>query len=106
MVIMVFNLATSFPASVFNSYITANEQYVFQKLLQMIRVVVDPLLVLPVLLLGYKSVGMVVVTTLLTLTIEISNIMFCFTRLHIRFSFREFDLGLLKEVAVFPRLSS
>lgn len=38
MVIMVFNLATSFPASVFNSYITANEQYVFQKLLQMIRV--------------------------------------------------------------------
>jgi len=101
MVIMVFNLATSFPASVFNSYITANEQYVFQKLLQMIRVVVNPLLLLPVLLLGYKSVGMVVVTTLLTLTIEISNIMFCFTRLHIRFSFREFDLGLLKEVAVF-----
>ena len=34
MAIMVFNLATSFPASVFHSYITANEQYVFQKLLQ------------------------------------------------------------------------
>jgi len=37
MTIMVFNIALSFPASVFNSYITANEKYVFQKLIQMIK---------------------------------------------------------------------
>jgi len=32
MAIMVFNLSLSFPASVFNSYITANEEYIFQRL--------------------------------------------------------------------------
>jgi O-antigen/teichoic acid export membrane protein len=60
MAIMVFNIALSFPASVFNSYITANEKFVFQKLLQMIKVVANPFLVLPVLLLGYKSIGLVI----------------------------------------------
>ena len=98
MAIMVFNLATSFPASVFHSYITANEQYVFQKLLQMVRVVANPLLVLPILLMGYKSVGMVVATTLLTLAIEVSNIVFCLKRLDMRFSFRQFDFGLINTV--------
>ena len=101
MAIMVFNLATSFPASVFNSYITANEQYVFQKLLQMVRVVANPLLVLAVLLMGYKSVGMAVATTLLTLAIDVSNIVFCAKRLNMRFSFQQFDLGLMKEMTVF-----
>lgn len=101
MAIMVFNLATSFPASVFNSYITANEQYVFQKSIQIIRTVVNPLVMLPVLLLGYKSVGMVVVTTILTIAVEISNVIFCIKRLNMKFSFRQFDFSLMKEMTVF-----
>ncbi|HQE50262.1 MAG TPA: oligosaccharide flippase family protein, partial [Fervidobacterium sp.] len=96
MTIMVFNIALSFPASVFNSYITANEKYVFQKLIQMIKTVVSPFVMLPVLLMGYKSVGMVVVTTLLTIIVEISNAVFCFKRLNMKFSFREFDFALMK----------
>ena len=101
MVIMVFNIALSFPASVFNSYITANEKFVFQKLLQMIKVVAHPFLVLPVLLLGYRSVGMVVVTTALTILIEISNVIFCLRKLDMRFSFKEFDFTLMKEMTIF-----
>ena len=49
MAIMVFNLALSFPASVFNSYITANEEYIFQKVIQMVKTIVNPFLMLPVL---------------------------------------------------------
>ena len=101
MAIMVFNIALSFPASVFNSYITANEKYVFQKLIQMIKTVVSPFVMLPVLLMGYKSVGMVVVTTLLTIVVKISNAVFCFKRLNMKFSFREFDFALMKEMIVF-----
>lgn len=56
---------------------------------------------LPVLLMGYKSVGMVVVTTLLTIIVEISNAVFCFKRLNMKFSFREFDFALMKEMIVF-----
>ena len=99
--IMVFNLSLSFPASVFNSYITANEEYLFQKFLQMIRVVISPLVMLPVLLMGFKSVGMVIVTTILNITIEISNAVFCFRKLKIEFSFHKFDFALMKEMAIF-----
>lgn len=101
MAIMVLNLALSFPTSIFNSYITANERYIFQKTLQMIRTVVNPFVMLPVLLLGYKSIGMVMVTTLLTIIVEISNMIFCFKELNIKFSFRKFDFSLMKEMAVF-----
>ena len=101
MLIMVINIAISFPGVVFNSHITANEQFIFQKFLQMIKVVVNPLLVLPVLLLGYGSVGMVVVTTILNLSIEIANVVFCFKKLDMQFSFRHFDFSLMREMTLF-----
>ena len=99
--VMVFNIALSFPASIFNSYITANEEYVFQKLLQMIKTLLNPMIMLPILLMGYKSIGMVVVTTVLTISVEISNLIFCFKKLKMKFIFTKFDLKLMKEMAVF-----
>lgn len=101
MSIMVFNIAVSFPTSIFNSYITANEKYVFQKILQMIKVVVNPFMVLPILLMGYKSIGLVVVTTIITIFVETSNIIFCFKKLKIRFYFKQFDFSLMKEMTIF-----
>jgi len=101
MTIMVFNIATSFPASVFNSYITANEEYVFQRVLQMVTIVVNPFVMLPVLLMGYKSIGMVAVTTLLMLAVEIGNVIFCFKKLKMQFLFHRFDFSLMKEITVF-----
>ncbi|EOD00108.1 lipopolysaccharide biosynthesis protein [Caldisalinibacter kiritimatiensis] len=101
MTIMVINIGFSFPNVVFNSYITANEQFVFQKLLQMIKVIANPFLVLPVLLLGYGSIGMVVITTVLNISIEIANAIFCFRKLNMEFSFRQFDFSLMKEMTIF-----
>ena len=101
MAIMVFNIALSFPASVFKSYIIANEEYIFQKILQMVKIVIGPFVTLPVLLMGYKSIGMVVTTTLLTVVIEMSNVTFCFKRLKMKFSFRRFDYSLMKEMTIF-----
>jgi O-antigen/teichoic acid export membrane protein len=101
MSIMIVNLAISFPSIVFNSHIIANEKFVFQKLLQMIKTIVNPFLVLPILVMGYGSIGMVVITTFLNLSIEIANIVFCVKKLNMKFSFREFDLSLMKEMTVF-----
>ena len=67
----------------------------------MIKLVVNPFLVLPVLLLGYGSIGMVIVTTVLTILIDISNMIFCLKKLHMRFSFKEFDFTLMKEMTIF-----
>ena len=101
MSLMVINIALSFPNIVFNSHITANEKFVFQKLLQLIQSVVNPFVILPVLIMGYGSVGMVVATTLLNITIEIINIVFCRKRLGMKFIFRDLDFNVVKEVLVF-----
>lgn len=101
MAIMVFNIALSFPSIVFNSHITANEKFVFQKITQVVKVIVNPFLILPILFLGYGSVGMVIVSTVLNFIIEIINIMFCFKKLHIKFSFHGFDIVLMREMTVF-----
>lgn len=101
MAIMVFNISFSFPNIVFNSHITANEQFIFQRSLQMIRTISNPFLVLPLLVLGYGSVGMVVVITALNISSEVANAVFCFKKLNMQFSFRNFDLYLLKEMTIF-----
>src|SRR5690606_34795978 len=101
MMILVINLAISFPNIVFTSHITANEKFVFQKLVQMIKTVINPFVILPVLLMGYGSVGMVVATTILNISIEIINAIYCIRKLKMRFSFRNFDFSLMREMTVF-----
>lgn len=99
--ILVINLAVSFPNIVFTSYITANEKFVFQKLVQMIRTVINPFIVLPILLMGYGSVGMVVTTTILNILIEIINAIYCIRKLKMKFYFKRFDFILMREMTVF-----
>ena len=101
MSIMVFNLALSFPASVFSSHITANEKFIFQKGLQIVKAIISPFVMLPLLLMGYKSVGVVVITTVLNIMVEIINAIFCVKKLKMRFFFKQFDFVLIKEMAVF-----
>jgi O-antigen/teichoic acid export membrane protein len=101
MMILVINLAISFPNIVFNSHITANEQFVFQKLVHMVKTVANPFIVLPVLIMGFGSVGMVVATTLLNVAIETVNAIFCIKKLKMKFSFNNFDFKLMREMTVF-----
>lgn len=101
MIFMSFNLALSFPTSVFTSYVTSQEKFVFQKLISMVKTVVSPFLTLPILLMGYGSIGMVLITTLVTLFVDISNALFCIKKLKMSFDFHKPELHLLKEIAIF-----
>ncbi len=99
--IVTFNLAISFPASVFNSIIRANENYIWIKSLNMMQSVFSPLLTIPLLLMGYGSVGMVVVTTAVDCLVYILNIFFCFIKLKTRFSLRYLERGILGSIFAF-----
>lgn len=99
--ILVVNLAFSFPNIVFDSYITANENFIFQKILGIVRNVINPFAILPILIMGYGSIGMVITTTILNILIEFINIFFCIKKLKMKFSFKKFDLSLMKEMSVF-----
>jgi O-antigen/teichoic acid export membrane protein len=101
MIIMVISVATSFPSIVFDSFTTANEKFIFQKLLQLIKVIVNPLFILPVLFLGCGSIGMAIATTVLNIFFQFANMFFCFKTLKIKFLFGDFNLSLMKEITIF-----
>lgn len=95
------NMAVSIPAGVFGSYVTAHEQYIFQRVLTIASSVLNPFLTLPLLLMGIGSLSLVLVSLALTLTTTAVNVAFCFRRLHIRFQFRGIRWGVLKEIYIF-----
>lgn len=99
--LLIVNLALTFPNSVFNCSITAHEKFLFQKLLILLQNIFNPFLALPLLIMGYGSIGMIAVTTFLTLAVLILNIFYCFKKLHIKFCFKGFQFSLLKEMWVF-----
>ena len=101
MVFMIGNMALSFPNSVFSSITSAHERFLFQKTLAVLQNILNPFLTLPLLIMGYGSVGMVVVTTVLTVGHFTANVVYCLHHLHVSFSFTHPDFALLKEMWVF-----
>ncbi|MFQ9669092.1 oligosaccharide flippase family protein [Thomasclavelia spiroformis] len=101
MILMVFNLAVTFPSSVFDSYVTAHECYFFQRVVSLLQTVSNPFLTLPLLLMGYKSISLVLVTTVLTLGKFVLNVYYCKKKLNMQFKFKNMQFSLLKEIWVF-----
>lgn len=101
MALMVFNLALTFPNSVFDAFTSAHEQFFFQKLLVVLQNLLNPFLALPLLIMGYGSIGMVSVTTFLTVAKLCINVWFSLKKLHVHFIFKGFQFGLLKEMWTF-----
>ena len=101
MVLLVVNVAVSFPCSVFSSYITANERFFFQRVINMIRTVLNPIVMLPLLLMGLGSISLVVVTLVLSVVTDAFNIWYCARKLRMRLTFGRFDFALLREMGGF-----
>ena len=99
MILLILNFAVSFPLGVFGSIMQAHERFVFVRLIGIIRSVITPCVILPLLYLGYGSVSMVVVNTVLNISCLLINLVYCFGFLNIKIYFKGFDLVLLKEIA-------
>lgn len=98
MALMIFNLAISFPFGIFGAIITAHEQFIFPKLVAIVRQILNPFVMIPLLLLGYKSLGMTVATTCLNLIFIWVNLYYCFKVLKIKVKFNKMDFSVLKEI--------
>lgn len=99
--LLAFNLALSFPAGLTNAYATVHECFVFLRIVQILRHVVSPLLVIPVLLMGFASVGLAVVTVGVNCTAELVIACYSLKRLKMRFDFSHFERRLLFEIGLF-----
>ena len=98
---MVFNLAITFPFRLFGSIITAYEQFVFQKVIAIARIVLNTATMIVLLNLGYKAIAMVVVATLFNVATLGLNYWYCRKYLKIKMIFSGFRLDFLKEVSVY-----
>lgn len=96
--ILTVNFALSFPLSVFGSIMQAYEKFVVIKLIAIIRSILIPVFTLPFLFLGYGSITMVVVTSIINIVSSLFNVYYCFRNLNISFYFRKIDSSLLKEI--------
>lgn len=101
LLLMAFNLAFTFPMSIWGSIITAYENFVFQKLINIARTLLNPLVMVWLLLWGYKAVALVVVTTLFNVLTLIINYIYCKRELQVKLYFKRFKWEFLKEVSIY-----
>lgn len=99
--LMVFNLVITFPFSLFGSIITAYEQFVFQKVIAIVRIILNTATMIVLLNLGYKAIAMVVVTTFFNILTLGLNFGYCKHYLNIKMKFVKFKWRFLKEVSIY-----
>lgn len=101
MLLLILNLAVTFPMSIFGSIITAYERFVFPKTVNIMRVILNTVIMICLLEMGYKAVAMVILQTVFNLLTLIINFLYCKHKLKIKVFFRKFQWSFLKEVAVY-----
>ena len=99
--LMTFNLAFTFPMSIWGSIMTAYERFVFQRIVSIVRSVLNPVVMVLLLIIGYKAVAMVVVTTIFNVATLLINWWYCKNRLNIKIRFAKFRWEFCKEVSIY-----
>lgn len=99
--IAIIDISVAFPLSLYSSIIIAYEKFTFSRLMQLIRICITPLFTLAILIVGYKAIGMMVVTITVSILIDIANFVYCRRKLNIRMSFQHFNLSILKEIIIY-----
>lgn len=97
-IILIINFSLSFPLSVFNSIIKAYERFVVDKLISILRILIGPIATIPFLLMGYGSVSMVLVTTIVNISCLLFAAFYSLRSLKVNFSFKKIETKLLREI--------
>jgi O-antigen/teichoic acid export membrane protein len=87
--------------SIFGSIITAYEQFVFQKVVGIVRIVLNTATMIVLLTMGYKAIAMVVVATIFNVVTLLANYWYCKRCLKVKLKFGKFELLFLKEVSLY-----
>ena len=99
MILLIFNIAISFPLSVFASLMQAYERFVFLRIFNIISVLLKPIIALPFLFMGYGAVTLVVTATIVNIGCLLTNVYYCFKYLDIHFRKGHFEKAFLYEIS-------
>ena len=98
LIIMVINLAISFPNSLYVAFMSANERFVYQKVVGIIVNIAIPILNIPLLYLGFGSVGVVSASLFLTIVRLVLNVWYCYSKLEMKINLHFFDKHIFREL--------
>lgn len=101
LLLLIFNLAISFPFSVFGSIVVSYEKFIFPKVIGIIRTIINPIVILAILYMGYDSLAMVIANTIINFLFLWVNVFYCFKKLRIKILFKNFDIKLMKEISTY-----
>lgn len=101
MLLLTLNLLVTFPLSIFGSIITAYENFIFQRGVNIIRILLSTAVMIALLATGFKAIALVVVQTVFNILILIINYFYCRRKLHIKVRFARFNWMFLREISVY-----
>ncbi len=104
LLLLSFNLLTSFVSGVFSAYIKTQEKFVFSELLSLTRTIASPILQLPLLMLGFGSVGITAARFVVNFVCDVAIIIFAVSKLRFRASFSRIKFGLFRSILAFSSL--
>lgn len=92
------NSALSFVFATYSSIVLVYEKYIFRQILNIFSTILAPVSNIIVLLLGFASVGMVLVSTFINVAMFVTNLIYCSKVIKIRPEFRGMPFGELKSI--------
>ena len=98
MLILTFNLVVTFVFNIYSSILNAYEKFVYQRIISILNTILRPLIMIPLLFMGYKSISMVIVITILNIMVLLSNYLYCKLKLNITIKFSGFDISIFKTI--------
>ena len=101
LIILSFNMMITFIFQIFGAIITAYEEFIFQKTIQIIRLILNTLTMIVLLYSGYRAVAMVIAITVFNVVSLLINLFYCKSKLKIKIKFGHFDKNLAVEIAVY-----
>lgn len=99
--LMAFNMAISFPISVFGSVIVAHERYIYRQAINIFSTVAAPVVNLVALYLGYASIGMTLAGTIMQVVMLPLYTIYCSKQLGLHPRFTKMPGNLITEILGF-----
>lgn len=96
--VLIVNLAFTLITTVFTCYISAHEMFIFLRVIHIIKNIISPFVTIPLLFMGFGSIGVVCVTTILSALIMCIQIYYALRKLNMRFLFSGLHFGVVREM--------
>ena len=100
-IVLTLNTAVQMASIPCTTIVSAHERFVFVQAMTIITTVAAPVLNLIILLMGFKSVGMVVGTLCLTVVVRAAYLIYCRSSLGLKPVYKQMPTHLVKEIMIF-----